>query len=679
MRNFNRPFPDIMVNKRTSYLVPCGSRISLDEDRDPAILPCVGLVMLLTLAEQIISSIRQPLLVLDFEQNVRLMNLAFSSAFGIAEGTAIGRRLHELDGSLWKLPEVRRLIDKIFSDGEAFENLEINQPTPISGERILLLNGRKIRNEETQEGLILLTFEDITERRRNETTFKLILNASQMGMIQAKKSGEIIFVNHEIQRIFGYSLDELVGQNVSIFLPVRLREIHAKHMRDYWKQPTVRPMSVRKELVGMTKAGEEIPLEVSLVPMVLGGESYSVQGVIDVSFRRKALAVENAKQAAELANKAKSEFIANMSHEIRTPLSAIVGFSELLEGDPQQAAGFVSIINRNAKHLARLIDDILDLSKVEAGQISLEVMPTDVRSEVTEVISMLSQGAKSAGLSLTCTIDPRVPKLAQADSMRLRQILFNVIGNAIKFTASGSVSVQVAYRDASDGFKAPSIAIDVIDTGCGIDSSYHEEIFKPFSQGSIATARKYGGTGLGLALSRKLARILGGDIVLRRSEPGKGSTFDFSFPVGTVVAPVESLVRRDTQPPASKVSVPKMLDGLQVLLVEDGPDNRLLFELFLKSNGAMVDLATDGQEGMSQALKKNYDAVLMDIQMPNMDGRKATQELRKLGYKVPVIALTAYATKEERDRCIADGMNDYCTKPITMNDLCLTILKWVRS
>lgn len=630
----------------------------------------------LLLAERIVSTVREPLIVLDSSLRVQTANRSFFNTFKVSEQETLGRNVYDLGAKQWDIPQLRKILSEVISKKQAFENFEVSFNFPAIGHKIMLLNAREIQNKSGDSGLILLAFEDITERRNSEAIFKLILNASQMGMLQATKSGEIIFINQEVQKIFGYTENELVGKNINILLPERFRQIHGEHMTEYWKNPTPRPMAARKDLVGLTKEGREVPLEISLVPVEIGGESYTVQGIFDVSFRREALAIQRAKEAAELANKSKSKFLASMSHEIRTPLSAIVGFSELLEQDPSQAVDFVGVIRRNAKHLTSLIDDILDLSKVEAGQVSLESASFDVRDEVKGVISMLSVRAKEKNLTLTWGVDDEVPKEIVTDPMRVRQILINTVGNAIKFTEEGSVDVNVQLSNIpADGSTRRQIIFFVSDTGCGVAPNKQQKIFEPFRQEDSCTARKYGGTGLGLALSRELARLMGGDIILKHSEPGKGSVFEISI----AFEPSLSSTGLDTSVPGSHaklVSHDNALAGARVLLVEDGADNRLLIEQILKSNGASITSAEDGEGGVKMALASNYDVILMDVQMPVLDGREATKQLRELGCSVPIVALTAYATKEEREKCFAAGMSDYCTKPISVEELCRVVAKY---
>ena len=667
-----------------TYKMSVSPFISSDMRIDGAVFAFVSVDAILTeaekkasaLADGIVSTVREPLLVLDAALRTQMANASFYKKFNTKAEDVLNTEVYAIANRQWDIPELRQMLTEVISKQTSFDDYEVVLNTRNAAKRTFLLNAREIQGASDKSGLILLAFEDVTERRKHEATLKLIFSASQMGMLQTTKSGDIVFVNEEVERIFGYSSGELIGKHVNVLLPERLRASHLKHMAAYWAQPTLRPMGARRDLVGLRKDGREVHIEVSLVPVEFGGEIFSVQGIFDVSFRKEAAAVQRAKDAAELASQAKSRFLAHMSHEIRTPLSAIVGFSSLLEQDPTQASEMVGVIKRNAKHLTSLIDDILDLSKVEAGQINLEATLVNLRQEVESVVTMLGTKAKERGLDLRCAFADGVPQIVSSDPTRLRQILINVIGNAIKFTESGRIDIAVQADQSKQGESRRRVVFTVTDTGCGIETSMQAKVFEPFAQEAVSTSRKYGGTGLGLTLSRELARLLHGDIVLKRSEPGVGSTFEISIEsesIDAALAP-ETLVAGGVQANGESNKFP--LHGLNVLLVEDGEDHRILIERFLKAKGASVGLASDGVHGVRMALEHSYDVILMDVQMPNLNGREATAKLRASGCMVPIIALSAFATKIEKEKCLAVGMNEYLTKPIGIDDLAKAVAKY---
>ena len=662
----------VVSRQGAKYKMSVSPFISSDKRIDGAVFAFVSVDAILTEAEKhasalaggIVSTVREPLLVLDAALRVQMANASFYKTFATKAEDVLNTEVYALVGRQWDIPKLRQMLTEVISRKVSFDDYEVVLNGHHAEKRTFLLNAREIQGASEKSGLILLAIEDVTERRKHEATLKLIFSASQMGMLQTAKSGDIVFVNEEVERIFGYSTGELIGKHVNVLLPERLRASHLKHMATYWAHPTLRPMGARRDLVGLRKDGREVQIEVSLVPVEFGGEIFSVQGIFDVSFRKEAAAVQRAKDAAELASQAKSRFLAHMSHEIRTPLSAIVGFSTLLEQDPTQASDMVGVIKRNAKHLTSLIDDILDLSKVEAGQINLEATFVNLRQEVESVVAMLGAKAKAKGLDLRCAFADDVPQVVSSDPTRLRQILINVIGNALKFTESGCIDIKVRADPSRQGESHRRVVFAVSDTGCGIDASMQAKVFEPFTQEAASTTRKYGGTGLGLTLSRELARLLHGDIVLKHSEPGAGSTFEVAIEselIDGAVVP-ESLVAGGVRGHGDSNKLP--LQGLNVLLVEDGADHRVLIERFLKGKGASVGLASDGVSGVRMALEQSYDVILMDVQMPNLNGREATAKLRAGGCTVPVIALSAFATKIEKEKCLAVGMNEYLTKPI---------------
>ncbi|NUN04538.1 MAG: response regulator [Bdellovibrio sp.] len=393
-------------------------------------------------------------------------------------------------------------------------------------------------------------------------------------------------------------------------------------------------------------------------------------GQLADSLNKMALDLRNnigERRQAEQASHLKSLFLANMSHEIRTPLAAIIGFSDLLK-DPtledEYRLQYVNVIHRTGQNLTRIINDILDLSKVEAGHLEMENSAFSLTGLLDDIHVMMV--AKSADKPLHIEFNRRgiVPDMIYADSFRLRQILINVLGNAIKFTEKGYV--RMTYE-----VSGKNILFTIKDTGVGISESKRDLLFQAFSQIDNSVTRKYEGTGLGLLLSKRLAQMMGGDVALEDSQLGKGCTFTVRIAFQSVeglTAKVPQLSSTGSKP------LNDQLASRHILLIDDVEDNRLLIERMLSRRGAKLTLATNGQEGLSKALNENYDIVLMDIQMPVMDGYTATKKLREAGYKKPIIALTAHAMKDDRERCLEAGCTDYLTKPVQVDTLVQTIL-----
>jgi signal transduction histidine kinase/DNA-binding response OmpR family regulator/HAMP domain-containing protein len=386
---------------------------------------------------------------------------------------------------------------------------------------------------------------------------------------------------------------------------------------------------------------------------------------------------------AEAANRAKSLFLANMSHEIRTPMTAILGYAELLSElaeDRPDCLEHITTIQRNGQHLIEIINDILDLSKVEAGKLEVELIPSSPHDIVAQVASMMRVRAQSKKLALNVDYIGAIPKTIQTDPTRLRQALINLVGNAIKFTEQGSVTVRVALLGRSD----PQLAFEVIDTGIGIPPDQVTQIFEPFQQADISMTRRFGGTGLGLTITRRISELLGGGLEVQ-SQSGSGSAF--SLRVGTGSLDGVEFIDQQVEEAGTSHTVEQPIQdsrlSCRLLLIEDGPDNQRLISFVLRKAGAEVDLADNGRIGTDQALAQRdagtpYDLILMDMQMPVMDGYKATRYLRNSGVNCPIIALTAHAMSHDRRKCLDAGCDEYTTKPINKVKLIGMIGRFVR-
>lgn len=390
-----------------------------------------------------------------------------------------------------------------------------------------------------------------------------------------------------------------------------------------------------------------------------------------------------AKQAAEEANRSKSMFLANMSHEIRTPMTAIIGYTEIIREEdveksaPPERINSLDAILHNGRHLMTIINDILEISKIEAGKLNVEPVKCPISTVLCDVMAMMHIRAGEKGLYLTSDFSGLIPETIVTDPNRVRQILINLIGNAIKFTAKGGVHLNIKYLDDDKAY--PKMQFDIIDSGIGLTEEQIESLFQPFTQADATTTRDFGGTGLGLVICRRLARLLGGDVVITKSEPEKGSTFRSTISTGPLgdVKLITPNVLTETPVKVRPEHVPQKLRQhlhCRVLLAEDYMENQRLISLILSKVGVDVTVADNGKIAFDKAIEAQtngtpFDVIIMDMQMPVMDGYEATGLLRSNGYKLPIIAMTAHAMPGDQDKCLQAGCDNYLSKPICRDEL----------
>jgi signal transduction histidine kinase/ActR/RegA family two-component response regulator len=396
-------------------------------------------------------------------------------------------------------------------------------------------------------------------------------------------------------------------------------------------------------------------------------------------------ALIEARDAAEAAARAKSSFLANMSHEIRTPMNAIIGMTHLMKRDglSGRQAERLEKIDHSARHLLSIINDILDLSKINAGQLTLNEEPIDLNAVISSVTNMLGQIAYGKGISLKL-VSSEIPGVLFGDSTRLTQALLNYVGNAIKFTERGSVTIR--YEAVAEDADSVVVRFEVQDTGIGISQETLAELFSAFRQADNSTTRKYGGTGLGLAITKHLAELMGGEAGAT-SRPGKGSRFWFTARFNRANDPMVSesvVLNAAAQKPSLDINpieqLRKHFSNARILLVEDEPINREVAMEVLQDAGLIVEMAFNGREAVTLVTNGLFDLILMDMQMPEMDGLTATRKIRQLlfGQEIPILAMTANAFNEDRERCLDSGMDDFLTKPLDPDVLYRSILRWLQ-
>ncbi len=492
----------------------------------------------------------------------------------------------------------------------------------------------------------------------------------------------IVYANQGARQHVGYDAARLAGMTPMDINP-QYEESQIRALTEPLRQNPCESFVFRT--VHRHSDGHDIPVEVSLQYVPGSGAGRFIGIVRDITARLEHEALlEQARQDAETASRAKSEFLANMSHEIRTPMTAILGFAELLDPDSgedrlagEDAAVALRTIHRQASHLLTVLDDILDMSKIEAGRMQVEQLPVDPGAILRETAAMMASRARDKGIALHVAVAAGTPVRMCSDPTRLRQILLNLLSNALKFTDQGSVTLGLELTEAGE------LAFSVTDTGIGMSAEALETArrFEAFSQADTSTTRRFGGTGLGLRISHALARLLGGELTIA-SVDGHGSTFTLTLPVGA-----ETLADSTADASASAVDAEAplagRLAGVRVLLAEDGPDNQRLIRFHLERAGARVSVAENGRLAVEhlEAAKPDTrpDVVLMDMQMPELDGYGATRRLRELGFTGPIIAVTAHAMSGDRERCLAAGCDDYLTKPIDHRQLIATVQHHARA
>jgi two-component system sensor histidine kinase/response regulator len=538
--------------------------------------------------------------------------------------------------------------------------------------------------EDDKRSFSIVAFKDITaqkraerETKRQQATLKAVINSIPDRVFYKDLEGRYLGCNiafaassgRRPQDIAGRSAHELYPRELADEFLQRQRIVAAERKQRAWERWLCLP------------DGRRVLFDTVISPLL--DEDGSVQGVVGVSrniTERKRIEeeVRRAKELAEDATRMKSDFLANMSHEIRTPMNAIIGLSHLaLKTDlaPRQR-DYISKVQTSGQHLLGLINDILDFSKVEAGKLDLENTEFELQGLIESTSNLIAEKCQAKGLALVFDLAPDVPRRLVGDSLRLGQVLLNYANNAVKFTEAGEIAIRVRVETRTP--QQVLLHFSVSDTGIGLTQEQIGRLFQSFTQADTSTTRKFGGTGLGLAISKKLAELMGGEVGVE-SKPGSGSTFWFSAQLGIAAAAPDALPA-DSPADAALTDALRRVHGARVLLVEDNDINQEVARELLQDIGLVVDIADNGQVALQMVRGNAYDLVLMDMQMPVMDGVTATREIRKLPgmAQLPIVAMTANAMEQDRRKCKEAGMNDTVIKPFEPRDLHAAVARWTR-
>jgi PAS domain S-box-containing protein len=534
----------------------------------------------------ILSTIHEPMLVLDKDMRVKSVNASFCKMFHVSEAESLGVLLYKLGHNQWNIPRLRKLLEEIIPENNHFHDFEVEHTFPVIGHKTMLLNAHRIIQSNKNEELIVLTIADITEVKRLAIELQV-------------KENKVLEVEREVEKKMMVKIEE---SNVEL-------------------------LEARKNADQKTQIAEE-------------------------------------------AVQAKQQFLSNMSHEIRTPMNAIIGFTNVMLKTDLSAKQkeFLRAIKTSGEALTVLINDILDLAKVDAGKMTFEKRVFKMEESISAMLNLFETKIREKNLAFIKEYDSKIPKFLVGDPIRLHQIILNLVSNAEKFTAKGKITVSVKLLKEDD--EKVTVEFAVTDTGIGIPADKIDHIFENFQQASTGTSRLYGGTGLGLAIVKQLVEPQGGSILVK-SEVGKGSIFSFTLSFEkTNVSPDEEINRKETDSERKSVSV---------LVVEDVPLNQLLIKTLLDDFGFSYDSASNGKAAVEKLEENTYDIILMDLQMPEMDGFEATEYIRNtLNSKIPIIALTADVTTVDFAKCKAFGMDDYISKPVDENALYDKIVSLVK-
>ncbi len=646
----------------------------------------------------ILDTVHEPVVILDKNIRIRTANKSFCKMFHVTEEECQGVSLFKLGNNQWSILKLRELLEDIIPKNIRFHDFEVEHTFPVIGHKTMLLNAHRILQKSANEELIVLTITDITEVKRlaielqvkenKVLTIKMEVEKEAMKLVEDSNKRYsmmlmdspfafailkgpnmiVTMANDSIIEIWGKTKN-IIGKSLFQILPELKETIVPNLLNEVIK--TGIPYQGYESLIPLKRNGIMEDLYFNFVYQPYYEVDETISGVTIISYEvtnhmsiknelQEAKRIAEVKtQIAEDALKAKQQFLSNMSHEIRTPMNAIIGFTNVilktkLESDQKD---YINAIKTSGDALVVLINDILDLAKVDAGKMIFDQLPFDLSVSIATMLQLFESKIKEKNLVFRELVDDRIPKILIGDALRLRQIILNLLSNAVKFTGIGSIELCVSIH--SENENNIELEFKVSDTGIGIPNDRIEHIFNDFEQVSKEVTNSYGGTGLGLAIVKRLVELQGGKINVS-SELGVGTVFSFILNFEKSKVSIDQKIKSVDQ-----LFVNPKAEKIKVLVVEDGELNQLLIKIILEDFGFKLDIASNGKIAIEKLEVKKYDLVLMDLQMPVMNGFDATKYIREvLNSNIPIIALTADVTSFDLEKCRLVGMNDYVSKPI---------------
>lgn len=652
-------------------------------------------------ATSVADALQIPSVIIDRGLRIRSVNQLFCDIFDITSTEKEGTLLTDLVNRTLYESELNSHLENALDFEKSFQDIEVSGEFPSFGRRTFLVSARYIHwgeiPEPEPESLVVAFFE-ITERKQievkleeSEETYRTLLESAHDAIVAVDEKGRIKVINAQTEKFFGYQRKDLIGEKVEILVPKETRESHAQLQRNYIKNPIATHMAGKTQLLGQRKDGSTFPIEVSLSPVKISRGQLIIAVIRDVTSRRQIekdrnvllLSEQNARQEAEKANNAKDLFLATLSHELRTPLSSITTWAQLIRHgkvDYEKAKAGAKVIEQSAKTQSQLIDDLLDISRITAGKLAIEIKEVDLNNVIPLAIESVRASAEKKSIRINQKLTTEHGTIL-ANSTRIQQIIWNLLSNAIKFSPKHS-EIELIFDYVQESSKKIA-KIMVVDHGKGIPADFIPHIFNRFSQADSTSTRIHGGLGLGLSIVSSLVELQGGSVHAENAQVGTGAIFTVTFPV--VTSPVAIINAKPEHGNSSegshkreKKDVPS-LEGYKVFVVDDDESTRESLSIYLKSFGAEVLSAESATETLKQISGFSPDILLSDIAMPEIDGYSLIKQIRTSKeskiHDLPALALTAYASEADARQALAAGFQAHCTKPIDAGELARMIVK----